>query len=704
MAINPETKYPGKITPSSAEYPYGKARNITVPGDGTGTPWEAALVNDIFGFQQAVLSAANITPSGNPEEVGASQYLEGLKRILLLPVGAVSENFAGAFVADGLRVQAAGWLPATQIGGGVFVGRQSVAKSLHDGGKYISPTVPAASAQPGADLNAQIANFNAGAGETDPGGNGVYVRTDSILTPRAYGAQLNGVADDTAALASYTGLADEKGADLVNYTPTQTVAEALAAAGGGPAALAADLDTIAESGAFYADVTTANRPDGIVGTVNSIYVDANTASQHFIGYSTNRALFRGRSAGVWGPWYEVTAQEIFSAGWPTITGDNLLSEVNTSSVAGWTIENANTVFTSSASTLILDNDGGGKGFVNRDVAMATSGDYIVYAKLSSESVSGSYNTVQIGPAGGGRAILSLGYNWATGSEEQNRISAGFRNGANAVVGIAGPVIDYSLGPVELALLYNNEFSTGTLFVKESGVWVGYGAVQADDPFRNKFRLLQGGDANAAFTVHELFVAKPNIVSIGDSITEGATLYAPDYLEGLTNYASTYQGYANIYTNVRNNIIVNKGIGSQNSSQIDTRIAGVLTDANPAVVFLQASANDFGAGFTLSQRTVNIQNTIDKSVNAGAKVALLNAVYPNADAGGIFPDAPDYYRDWWEIELGNITGANIKIDWMEGSGILSGGTYMDTAFTQSDGVHPNPTGYALLGDYIESLEP
>lgn len=78
MAINPEAQYPGKIEPSSTEYPYGKAQNISTPGDGTGTPWEAALVNDIFGFQQALLDRAIIVPTGTPEEVGASQYLDAL--------------------------------------------------------------------------------------------------------------------------------------------------------------------------------------------------------------------------------------------------------------------------------------------------------------------------------------------------------------------------------------------------------------------------------------------------------------------------------------------------------------------------------------------------------------------------------------------------------------------------------------------------
>jgi lysophospholipase L1-like esterase len=217
-------------------------------------------------------------------------------------------------------------------------------------------------------------------------------------------------------------------------------------------------------------------------------------------------------------------------------------------------------------------------------------------------------------------------------------------------------------------------------------------------------MYQSADDDASLYVHELFIAKPNIFSIGDSITKGATLYSPDYTEGRTNYSSCWQASAALYPNVRNNIIVNKSIGGQNSAMIDARINGALADSQAQVVFLQASANDYGANFTPSQRSANIQASTNKIVAAGAKVALTNAIYPNADSGGIFPDAAVYYRDWWENNLSDITNVNIKIDWMEGSGILSGGEYMDTAFTQSDGVHPNPTGYALLGNYIESLEP
>lgn len=81
MAISINEQYPGKTAGVSTAYPYGKARNVTAPSDGTGTPWEAAIVNDDQGFKQALLQAAGIIPRGVPDSATASQYLDALKAI-----------------------------------------------------------------------------------------------------------------------------------------------------------------------------------------------------------------------------------------------------------------------------------------------------------------------------------------------------------------------------------------------------------------------------------------------------------------------------------------------------------------------------------------------------------------------------------------------------------------------------------------------
>ncbi len=82
MAIRPIIQYPTQVDGSDPGYPHGKAQNVTAPGSGDGTPWEAADANDIFGFQQALLAETATTPSGTPDKVGASQYLDSINAII----------------------------------------------------------------------------------------------------------------------------------------------------------------------------------------------------------------------------------------------------------------------------------------------------------------------------------------------------------------------------------------------------------------------------------------------------------------------------------------------------------------------------------------------------------------------------------------------------------------------------------------------
>lgn len=83
MAIIPGTRYPAQ-TDADTDYPHGKARNSGSFQDGTGTPLEKDWLNDLWGFNQALLAAASITPSGDPDKVGASQYLAALMKIAAL--------------------------------------------------------------------------------------------------------------------------------------------------------------------------------------------------------------------------------------------------------------------------------------------------------------------------------------------------------------------------------------------------------------------------------------------------------------------------------------------------------------------------------------------------------------------------------------------------------------------------------------------
>src|SRR5262245_45433305 len=81
MALIPKDEWPAQTDDSDPDYPQGKAQNVSVSGDGSGTPWVARLINDIWGWLQALLADASVTPSGDPDKVGASQYLEALDKL-----------------------------------------------------------------------------------------------------------------------------------------------------------------------------------------------------------------------------------------------------------------------------------------------------------------------------------------------------------------------------------------------------------------------------------------------------------------------------------------------------------------------------------------------------------------------------------------------------------------------------------------------
>ncbi|MDR0174234.1 phage tail fiber domain-containing protein [Enterobacter sichuanensis] len=76
-------------------------------------------------------------------------------------------GFYGMTGATGKKVRLKGWYAGSTIGGGEFYFDATIAKSKHDGGKYISPTIPYTTASA----------FVSGTGETDASGSGVWVRS-----------------------------------------------------------------------------------------------------------------------------------------------------------------------------------------------------------------------------------------------------------------------------------------------------------------------------------------------------------------------------------------------------------------------------------------------------------------------------------------------------------------------------------------------
>ena len=90
-------------------YPEGVPRNVTSPGGGDGTPWEESLLKDIQGLMQGLLAqvpAGPIVPSGVPDTVLVSQYIDAMK---LITQGLDTLTFASAELDTSLRLRQEGW-------------------------------------------------------------------------------------------------------------------------------------------------------------------------------------------------------------------------------------------------------------------------------------------------------------------------------------------------------------------------------------------------------------------------------------------------------------------------------------------------------------------------------------------------------------------------------------------------------------------
>lgn len=84
MALILPNYYPGRFNAPTAAYPHGSHKNRSTATSNDGSYYEQAWANDIQGFHSQLLSAAGITPSGVPDQVGASDLYNALKGLFLM--------------------------------------------------------------------------------------------------------------------------------------------------------------------------------------------------------------------------------------------------------------------------------------------------------------------------------------------------------------------------------------------------------------------------------------------------------------------------------------------------------------------------------------------------------------------------------------------------------------------------------------------
>lgn len=246
--------------------------------------------------------------------------------------------------------------------------------------------------------------------------------------------------------------------------------------------------------------------------------------------------------------------------------------------------------------------------------------------------------------------------------------------------------DFSTAAFDFAFHYDRTFQVLSFYRKVSGKWAFQGYVLAEpaENFQLTFDILAASPANSWIEVDYLTVCYPNIVSTGDSICEG---------QRWTNGDVTWQKHCQIWSGVRNNLIVNKGVGGRTSEQIYDNISSA-TQTRAKLCILHTSSNDYGASVTAATRTTMTQNSISALKAAGMQVVLLNSIYYAT------PAALTYMKGWWDSNRLGLTGVDLAVNIMA---VLknSGDDYVNTALTL-DGLHPNAAGNTAIGTQITPL--
>ncbi|WP_417283747.1 SGNH/GDSL hydrolase family protein [Comamonas sp.] len=391
------------------------------------------------------------------------------------------------------------------------------------------------------------------------------------------------------------------------------------------------------------------------------------------------------------------ATPIFTSIFPPIADDNITQADEGTTIAPWSLSGGSGALTQSGSSITL---GPGNGRVaTRSLAAPSSNDYIFYSKCKPGYGAGQYTSLVFSTGGANHLEINFGYDYVAGAATAGTISAYKYPGSEAF--LIATDLNYSAG-VEIAVQVDVNRSCINFWLKEpGGKWDFRGSFAYFSDMSSVSQLnvsLGGSSAVTSFEWDWLMYCRPNIVAIGDSVCAGSPLFNPDPAvnAGMDNANSTWQKHCLIYQELRNNLIVNKGVGSQGSAAIASRMAEATAHA-PRLVLLQASSNDEELSVSQAQRTTNIQNSIDSITATGAKAILLNGSY-GTSAGSDnqpTPDLRDYMKLWWDEQRPSIAGIEGSIDFMQA--VLSAG-FLDASMA-ADGVHPNIAGYEAVGAYV-----
>jgi lysophospholipase L1-like esterase len=328
------------------------------------------------------------------------------------------------------------------------------------------------------------------------------------------------------------------------------------------------------------------------------------------------------------------------------------------------------------------------------------GDIIVYLKCQRSGVSTEAAIFTLENAARTRALsVGFGYNFPGTTSAASQISLRSLPGAEALTAAGVTGTDHVSQAIEVALHWDSDRKYLNLWQRSGSTqWVWRDSVAGAsfqiDQVRMSTRSGAGAPTSQDVTFSDIMICRPNFVSIGDSITAGHNYFDPNgaHYAGRDNGLSQWQAHCWPALGLRNNLVVNKGIGSQTTTQVRNRIAEGIRHGNP-VLYLSVQNNDAGKGISQAQRTDNIQASIHLANAAGVQyVVLYGAVCPNNNA-----TSAAYYKTWRTTHLPTLVDYLGYIEIMDAlENPTTGNIQVGLAV---DGTHPTVEGYTLMGQKI-----
>lgn len=406
-------------------------------------------------------------------------------------------------------------------------------------------------------------------------------------------------------------------------------------------------------------------------------------------------------------WYAVqesTYSGATSFSFPPITTENTTFLDEGTSTSGWTMTGA-TIASTGRTVITKSTAAGTLGKGEKPITMpASNKDYSIICSAKVRNAATSAVGIVLT---NGTAEFSIWFNSATAGDTQvaGAMSISSFTSSRNYVAIT-PGVDFGTTDFMFELAYDSTFGTTTLYFRETnGTWSYKGRVNHtwfSAPNITVF-FPTATTAGAFLDFDYLMIARPNIIAIGDSITAGSTLFDPNPSLSLVNYDSTWMRYMKLYQTLRNNRVINKGVGGNTSAQMSARLSADVITQLPQLLIIVASSNDEVNGVSQATRTSTIQGMVNVAVTATIKVVLANGLYGVAGSpNNTTPrDLKGYNTTWWNSFEPTITGLSAAINSMVPLLISTGTGYQDPALSQSDGLHPNIAGYTAMGNYYNT---